>query len=158
MQFEYYVLNYDCNKKCVEHFNVFRNIRVQEWTEKEIRKYLRNPSHYECRDYHDDTRTLYGFPALCEEIRHIIMWQEWSRREYEISVSDAFVTEISDVLKDIDKYDSIDQLKEKLIEEEKRNPKLEKWDCYMQCKPNIEMITRECIYQYKQQLKRKWKD
>ena len=74
MQFEYYVLNYDCNKKCVEHFNVFRNINVQERTEKEIKKYL-------------------------------------------------------------------------------RNPKLEKWDCYKQCEPNIEMITRECIWQYKQQLK-----
>ena len=36
---------------------------------------------------------------------------------------------------------------------EKDCNKLEKWDCYMQTKPNIPMIARECIYQYKQQRK-----
>ena len=30
MQFEYYVLNYDFNKKKVVNYNVFNNIRVQE--------------------------------------------------------------------------------------------------------------------------------
>lgn len=29
----------------------------------------------------------------------------------------------------------------------------EKWDCYSQVIPNIEIIARECIYQYKKQLK-----
>ena len=42
---------------------------------------------------------------------------------------------------------------EELEKQVKRNPKLEKWDCYKQCEQNIEMITRECIWQYKQQLK-----
>ena len=46
--------------------------------------------------------------------------------EYEISVGDAF---------------------------EKDCNKLEKWDCYAQAKPNIPMIARECIYQYKEQRK-----
>ena len=46
MQFEYYVLNYDCNKKKVENFNIFRNCLVQEHTEKAVRKYLRNPKNY----------------------------------------------------------------------------------------------------------------
>ena len=55
MQFEYYVLNYDWNKKCVEHFNVFRNINVQERTEKEIKKYLRNPKKYKRESYNKET-------------------------------------------------------------------------------------------------------
>ena len=151
MQFEYYVLNYDWNKKCVEHFNVFRNINVQERTEKEIKKYLRNPKKYKRESYHKET--LYGFKALCEEIRSIIMWQEWSRREYEISVSDAFVLEVEDIYNSIDSFRYLEDLKNELEKQVKRNPKLEKWDCYKQCEPNIEMITRECIWQYKQQLK-----
>ena len=43
LQFEYYVLNYDTNKKKVENFNIFRNCLVQEHTEKAVRKYLRKP-------------------------------------------------------------------------------------------------------------------
>ena len=46
MQFEYYVLNYDTNKKKVINYNIFNNISVQEWTEKEVRKYLRAPKKY----------------------------------------------------------------------------------------------------------------
>ena len=124
MQFEYYVLNYDSNTKKVEPFNIFRNCYVQEYTEKAIKKYLRSPKNYKYERYGEDT--LYGFEGLCKEIERIIQWQEWSRREYEISVGDAF---------------------------EKDCNKLEKWDCYMQTKPNIPMIARECIYQYKKQRK-----
>ena len=129
MQFEYYVLNYDVNKKCVENFNIFNNISLNKATEKEVRKYLRSPKKYyyvkhdlwvgKC-DY------IYGFDGLCETIKSLIMWQEWSRCEYEISVGDAFET-------DLDKF--------------------EKWDCYTQCVPNIPIITREVIWQYKQQIK-----
>lgn len=152
MQFEYYVLNYNWNKKCVEKFNVFRNIRVQEWTEKAIKKYLRSPKNYSVKNRKND-EILYGFEALCEEIRSTIQWQERGRREYEISVSDAFIEEIYDVVNDIKDFETYEQLKTHLEGISKRNPKLEKWDCYMQCEPNIEMITRECIYQYKKQLK-----
>ena len=53
----------------------------------------------------------------------IIRCEEWSRRQYEISVSDAFETDIDN---------------------------LEKWDCYMQAKPNLEIIAREVIRAYKQ--------
>ena len=147
MKFKFYVLNYDFNKKRVEHFNIFRNIHVQEQTEKEIKKYLRNAKNYKSEH---NGNVLYGFEALCEEIRRIIMWQEWSRREYEISVSDAFVLEVRDVLRDIDNYSSIEELKEDLERANKNNPKLEKWDCYEQCELNIPIIARECIYQYKQ--------
>lgn len=69
-------------------------------------------------------KTLYGFDGLCKEIDRIIAWQEWSRCEYEIAVGNIF--------------------------DEKC---LEKWDCYKQCQKNIPMITREIIWQYKQQLK-----
>lgn len=125
MQFEYYVLNYNPNAKKIEPFNIFRNCYVQEYTEKAIKKYLRSPKNYKYERYGEDT--LYGFEGLCQEIERIIQWQEWSRREYEIYVGDSF--------------------------EEDCN-KLEKWDCYMQTKPNIPMIARECIYQYKQQRKK----
>ena len=124
MQFEYYVLNYNPNAKKIEPFNIFRNCYVQEYTEKSIKKYLRSPKNYKYERYGEDT--LYGFEGLCKEIERIIQWQEWSRREYEISVGDAF---------------------------EKDCEYLEKWDCYMQAKSNIPMIARECIYQYKQQRK-----
>lgn len=124
MQFEYYVLNYNPNAKKIEPFNIFRNCYVQEYIEKAIKKYLRSPKNYKYERYGEDT--LYGFEGLCKEIERIIQWQEWSRREYEISVGDAF---------------------------EKDCEYLEKWDCYMQAKSNIPMIARECIYQYKQQRK-----
>lgn len=119
--FEYYVLNYNSNKQKVEMYNVFNNIRVSESVEKEIKKYLRSPKNYTYTDFQTEEK-IYGFDALCKEIDRTIAWQEWSRREYEISVGDAFETDCS---------------------------KLEKWDCYSQCKPNIPMITRELIYQYK---------
>lgn len=131
MKFEYYVLNYNFNGKKVEMFNIFNNWYLQAETEKEIRKYLRSPSKYYYQKYDFSTKEychIYGFDGLCETIKSLIMWQEWSRVEYEISVGDAFET-------DLDKF--------------------EKWDCYEQCKPNIPIIVREVIWQYKQQLKEK---
>lgn len=133
MQFEYYVLNYDFNSHKVEMFNIFRNIHLQEETEKEVRKYLRSPKKYYYLKHGlwvGETTCIYGFDGLCETIKSLIMWQEWARREYEISVGDAFED-------DLDNF--------------------EKWDCYLQCLPNIPMITREVIWQYKQQLKEKEK-
>ena len=126
MQFEYYVLNYDHNKQKVEPFNIFRNIHVQEYTEKTIRKYVRNPKKFTYKSF-DGKEEIYGFDALVKEIDSIIRWQEWSRREYEVSVVDAFETDCE---------------------------KLEKWDCYGQAKPNMKMVTYEVIRQYKEQLKK----
>ena len=127
IQFEYYVLNYNHNKKQIEPYNIFNNIYVQEYTEKEIKKYLRNPKNYLYKSF-DGKEDTYGFEALVKEIDSIIRWKEWSRREYEVSIGDAFETDCE---------------------------KLEKWDCYGQAKPIIEMITREVIWQYKQQKKTK---
>ena len=126
MQFEFYVLNYNSNRDKVVMYNIFNNIRVQEYTEKAVRKYLRSPKNFKYTPFSKTEETIYGFDALVKEIDSIIHWQEWSRREYEISVGDAFTTDCN---------------------------KLEKWDCYQQAEPNIEMITREVIYQYKKQLK-----
>lgn len=131
MQFQFYVLNYDFNKKKVINYNIFNNIRVQEWTEKAVRKYLRSPKkfkhiiQYENKFLGREEIAIYGFDAFVEEIRRTIAWQEYGRRQYEISVGDAFTSDCT---------------------------KLEKWDCYDQCKPNMKMIAREVIYQYKEQL------
>lgn len=129
MQFEYYVLKYNPNRRYVENFNIFRNIYVQKYTEKAIKKYLRNPKKYKY-EYSSIyyKQVLYGFEALCEEIKYIIKWQEWDRIEYEILVGGVFEQDCNN---------------------------LQKLDCYKQCEANIEIITRECIYQYKKQLKEK---
>ena len=126
MQFEFYVLNYDINRKKVIMYNIFNNINVQKWTEKAVKKYLRSPKKFTYEPYNKNEEMLYGFDALVRRIDQIIHNQEWSRREYEISVTDAFETDVN---------------------------KLEKIDCYYQAKPNMEMITREVLWQYKQQLK-----
>ena len=132
LQFEFYVLNYDFNKKKVVNYNIFNNINVQEWTEKEVRKYLRAPKkykhivQYENKFLGREEIAIYGFDALVEEIDRTIAWQERGRREYEVSVGDAFETDCE---------------------------KLEKWDCYGQAKPNMKMITYEVIRQYKEQKK-----
>ena len=125
MQFEYYVLNYDCNAHKIVPFNIFRNILVQEYTEKAVRKYIRSPKNFIYKSF-DGNEILHGFDAFVKELDGIIAWQEKFRREYEISVSDAFTTDCS---------------------------KLEKWDVYSQAHMNIEMIAHEVIRQYKQQKK-----
>ena len=132
MQFEFYVLNYDFNKKKVVNYNIFNNINVQEWTEKEVRKYLRSPKkykhivQYENKFLGREEIAIYGFDALVEEIDRTIAWGERSKREYEIGVCDAFETDIN---------------------------KLEKWDTYSQAHPNAEIIAYTVIRQYKEQLK-----
>ena len=132
MQFEFYVLNYDFNKKKVVNYNIFNNINVQEWTEKAVRKYLRAPKkfkhtvQYENKFLGREEIALYGFDALVEEIDRTIAWGERGRREYEVNVGDAFET-------DINNY--------------------EKWDTYSQAKPNMVIIAHEVIRQYKEQKK-----
>ena len=126
MQFEYYVLNYDCNAKKIVPFNIFRNIHVQEWTEKAVRKYLRSPKNFTYKSF-DDKEILHGFDAFVKELDSIIRWQEWGRSEYEMSCGYKFETDCN---------------------------KLQATDCYEQCKPNMKIIVREVIWQYKQQQKK----
>ena len=159
MKFEYYVMNESFNNGKIEMFNIFQNYLVQERIEKEINKYLRSPNKYKYikNEFSKEEIVIYGFEALCEEVRRTIQWQMWSRRQYEIAVGSLSTVEISDVLRDIDKYNTLEELKEELKKINKRNRHLEKWDCYKQCELNIPMITRECIYQYKQYIKNKKK-
>ena len=126
MQFEYYVLNYDTNKKKVIPYNIFRNINVQECTEREVRKYIRSPKNYTYKSF-DGKEEIYGFDALVRELDGIIQWQEWGRSEYEMSCGYKFETDCN---------------------------KLQATDWYEQCKPNMKMIAREVIWQYKQQQKK----
>ena len=125
MQFEFYVLNLDFNRNKIVNYNIFNNIRVQEWTEKAVRKYLRSPKKFKYESFFNK-EVIYGFDALVREIDGIIKWGEWSKREYEIGVCDAFETDIN---------------------------KLEKWDTYSQAHPNAKIITYTVIRQYKEQLK-----
>lgn len=126
MQFEFYVLNYNINKKTTEMFNIFQNGRVQQECENEIRKYLRGPRHYRYLSYNHNeaTKYIYGFDGLCEKIDRIIMCEELGRSEYEISAGDKFETDCKN---------------------------LKTWDCYQQAHANIRTIVRDCINQYKEQ-------
>ena len=126
MQFEYYVLNYDTNKKKVVSYNIFNNIRVQEWTEKAVRKYVRNHKKFTYKSF-DGKEVLYGFDAFVRELDGIIQRQEWTRFKYEISCGYKFANDCN---------------------------KLQATDCYEQCKPNMNMIAREVVWQYKQQQKK----
>ena len=104
---EFYVLNYDINKKKVVHYNVFNNVRVREATIELIDR------------FYDDE--LMSFEDFVEELTNIVRWQEWSRREYEISVGDAFETD---------------------------STKLEKWDCFQQFEPNAEVFAHYLLDEY----------
>lgn len=125
-RFEYFVLNCDRNTKKPYMFNIFSNSIVQEHTEKAIKKYLENPSEYKYEPLFGNEKCIVGFDGLVKEIRGIIRWQEWGRVQYEIMVSDMFTLNSN-------KYEA---------------DKFTKIDCFQQCEPNMEMIVRECIYQY----------
>ena len=155
MQFEYYVLNYDCNKRKVEPFNIFNNCWVQEQTEKEIKRYIRNTKNYKYKSFWKDEKELYGFDALVKRIDGIIAGEEWGRYEYEMCVGEKFTPEVHDILKEIDKFNTLEELKEELEKLDKRTARLKGTDCYEQCNKNMPMIVRECIWQYKQQKKAK---
>lgn len=155
MQFEFYVLNHDFNRNKVEMFNIFRNIYVQEWTEKAIKKYLRAPKKFKYESFFNK-EVIYGFDGLCKEVESILRHELWSRCEYEVAVGSLFTTELKDIVREVDKEEIIiDNLYDVLKKKSERNGNLEKIDCFYQAKPNIPMIVRECIYQYKEQLKAK---
>ena len=154
MQFEYYVLNYNSNTKKIEPFNIFRNCYVQEHTEKAIKKYLRSPKNYKYDSFFKDEESVYGFDGLCKRFEQILRHEEWSRCEYEIAVGGIFITELSDIVREVERGEiAVEDIYEEIQKRNKRNSKLEKWDCFQQTQKNIPMIMRECIYQYKEQRK-----
>ena len=122
--YEFYVLNGTWNKgntgpydkECkIERFNIFRNWVMAEAVFKACKKHLRN-------------KKKFTYDELKEEIRKVIMWQEWSRTEYECVVG-PWPTHDDD--------------------------ELIKVDCYWQAEPNIEIITDMCLKRTKEYLKEK---
>ena len=105
--FHYYALNYNFNERKIEFFNVFNNILVYEHTVKAVNDYWKGK---------------YTLEEFINELDHIIMWQEWSRCEYEIAVGDLFE-------KDMDKFEKI--------------------DCYQQAHANIDLIAQQVINEFK---------
>lgn len=111
--FEFYVINQTMNSRGIERFNIFDNWLVSEWVFKYCKKHLRN-------------KKTFTFEQLQEEIRSTIMWQEWSRYEYECSAGPAFSNDLSE---------------------------FKKIDCYWQAEPNMKVITEMCIKRTREFLK-----
>ena len=152
IQFEYYVLNYNHNKKQVEPYNIFNNIYVQEGTEKAVKRYLINPKKFTYKSFVG--KEIYGFDALCRNFESILMSEEYGRCEYEIAVGGIFITELSDIIREVERGEiTIEDVYEEIQKKNNSNSKLEKWDCFQQAQKNIPMIMRECIWQYKHQKK-----
>lgn len=86
--FEFYVVNYDFNKKRCEMFNIFRNIHVYDYCLKAVKLYAENKVEY---------------AEFRKEVLGIIQWQEWSRVEYECSVGEPFPKTVEELQK-IDCY------------------------------------------------------
>ena len=103
MELEWFVLNYDFNRKKIENYNIFRNFYFIE----NVKKLLEEHLTFEDFIIQLDKKLRYSF---------------WSKREYEISVGDAF--------------------------EENLN-KYEKIDVYSQVKPNIKILAKCIIDNYK---------
>lgn len=99
---KWYVLNYDFNGKKVENFNIFRSVRFVEGVQVLLEHYI-------------------TFEDFVEKLESELRYTFWSKREYEISVSDAFET-------DLNKYEKI--------------------DVYSQVKPNVRILAKYIIDNY----------
>jgi len=99
MKREFYVLNYDFNDKRVVNYNIFNNSRLSEGVDHLLEEYI-------------------TFNDFCEKLDSLLRYCFWSKREYEISVSDAFE-------QDLNKYEKI--------------------DVYRQVAPNVENIAKIAI-------------
>lgn len=99
---EWYVLNYDFNGKKVENFNIFRSCRFADGVKELLDNYI-------------------TFGDFVEKLEKQLQYAFWSKREYEISVSDVFET-------DLNKYEKI--------------------DVYSQVKPNVRILAKYIIDNY----------
>lgn len=86
--FEFYVLNYDCNKKRIVSYNIFNNTYVYNRTLKL------------CEAYFDD---IVDFECFVQKLDDAIRYEEWCRCEYEILVGGLFVDDVKE-LKKLDCY------------------------------------------------------
>lgn len=96
---EFYVLNYDFNGKKIEAFNIFCNVKLLDGIDKLLEEYI-------------------SFDDFCEKLDSLLRYCFWSKREYEISVADAFEEDLS---------------------------KYEKIDVYRQVAPNLKLIANLII-------------
>ena len=126
-----------------------KNIEVKE------EKYIRSPKNYKYDSFFKDEEPIYGFDGMCKRFEQILRCEEWSRCEYEIAVGGIFITELSDIIREVERGEiAVEDIYEEIQRRNKRNSKLEKWDCFQQTQKNIPMIMRECIRQYKEQVKK----
>ena len=88
---------------------------------------MRSPKKYKYESFFGEKEIICGFDGLVKRIDGIIAGEEWGRSEYEMSCGSKFETNCNT---------------------------LQSTDCYEQCKPNMGMIAREVIWQYKQQKKK----
>lgn len=111
--FHFYALRHDFNKDKIYFFNIFDNSLVYESTVKA------------CDDY---WKGKYTYDEFVKELDKTIMWQEWSRIEYEIDVASHLYEE---------------------------GDKLTRIDCYDQAHANIDLIATQVINEYKRKHPRK---
>ena len=79
---EFWVLNYDFNNKKVVNYNIFTNGRFVDGVADLLNEYI-------------------TFEDFCDKLDRLLRYCFWSKREYEISVGDAFE-------EDLNKYEKID--------------------------------------------------
>ena len=101
---EWYVLNYNFNERKIELFNIFRSVRFTRGVKVLLENYI-------------------TFDDFVEKLKNEIKYSFWSKREYEISVGDAFCGE----------------------------EELEKWDVSMQVLPNIKILAKYIIDFYNEE-------
>lgn len=125
--FEFYVVNENFNQKKMVMWNIFNNCIIYDWTLQAVKKYVRSPQKFKRVKWghSEEDRTIYGFEAFCEELRGIFMHELWSRCEYEFCISPW------------------------ICRDDELQKRTEKWDGFKQVEPNIPVIAREVIYQYK---------
>lgn len=126
IELKFYVPMERFNEKKIEMVNIFNNWVLRDAVVKEIKKYLRNKKGYKHVDYRPVTPiTIYGFDAFKEEIRGLLQWQLYGRCQFEITVS------------------GFPFNKEELV----------KMDAYQMSVANLDMICRDILFQYKEQIK-----
>ena len=87
-KFEWYVLNYDFNNKCVENFNIFRSVRFVRQVAELLVKYV-------------------TFDDFKDKLKDALRYSFSSKAEYEIMVGDLFVDPEKADLEKIDVYSQV---------------------------------------------------
>ena len=84
---EFYVLNYDFNKKELYNMNIFNNCKFIEGIKEAVNKYT--------------SLSAYNYNSFKEDIQKELQYAFWCKREYELFIGDAFET-------NLDNYEKVD--------------------------------------------------